>query len=94
MGVGIHLSPPFANSITHLRNFFEMILCSGYCILYSDEGKPEGAAAVAQLVEHGKTGLDKGLNSNQNTCQVRCRGFESRLGRRLSVFPESEKEEG
>lgn len=74
----------------HLRTFFEMILFSGKCILYSDEGNtPESAACVAQLVEHEKTGLGKGLNSNHDTCPVRCRGFKSRRSRSVRVFPES-----
>lgn len=55
------------NTYLHPRNFFEMIFPAEYCILYSDkENVRKTAATVAQLVERGKTGLDKDLNSNPN----------------------------
>lgn len=42
-----------------------MILLPECCILVTDRGKRSGGdAAVAQLVERGKTGLGKDLNSN------------------------------
>ena len=51
--------------VTYLRNFFEMILISKYCIVNSDkENTRILVAVVAQLVEREKTGLDKDLNSN------------------------------
>lgn len=41
-----------------------MILYKECCILYSDEGKRwKAVAVVAQMVEHEKIGLGKGLNS-------------------------------
>lgn len=48
-----------------VRNFFEMIPISKYCIVYSDkENRQKPAVVVAQLVERDKTGLGKDLNSN------------------------------
>ena len=48
-----------------VRNLFEMILISKYCIVYSDkENRQKPAVVVAQLVERDKTGLGKDLNSN------------------------------